>query len=910
MRDWCGEGGESWILAENMGQARWLLARFAREGIAGVRIFDADGLREELARRAGIEPAPRRLVTAAFAIKVAAQQEEGVVERNAEALAGACDALARAGWHLNQLTVDAGIARRIHRAMERGGALAGIVERRLREALPALAVRLCCLGWDATHWGDLGLLDLAAAKAQTCDVYAPSPRLPADAQQRAWIEALEQRLGLERVTCAESGFATENEALVARLENSQLADRAEARPPVLLVGRQWPDQVRLVCEQVAAWLGEKGEAAVPIGIIAPEDSATAAAVAEALEKAGVRVEHPGRVREAGWAGLILEQVARYHLRGHDIEELIELGKLLWLHGGKRWKVLEPQAVWEALDRAFQNAQSRNARILARAMPYRTDGTWATVRQMVEALGRWDAESPWAAIGAKWEGLLDVLGLEGHGIELPPRALFRNEQISERAFMEWLAAELGALRVERAQPDYAGMAPVVVTTFANAAQQTWQRLIFLDSNEHVWPAPIAENPFLPDAARARLNRVRGDSAHLLTTRDLRALEQARFLDLLEHCRGPVAFAGVLLEQTDAGDHVQPNEWVLRALIETAGDAFAPDLWAAAARGFPPDAPLALDDAEREHLERVDASRRNGTIPFDKYLFNYHESKLEPGAWSATDLDKAVTSPATFALGELFGAESTVRESFARGEGAAVGNRAHRWLGRILGLRDRLASPAPASGDDAKLERELAAARRELEEWYGADGLALPIWWETCLRKTAWATRRCLREVRGWLAAEYCAMEQKLAVSVQTPNGPMLLKGRIDILISDRPEIAGARVRMFDFKTGRSTAPSLATLEKGNGAQFAAYYLMARDAGAAEAVIGIIKPEGRASDVFGPADEASLRARFGHFADLWRDLRFGRSGPLVSEYGVYETLPLATVPIDPAILEQKAGLFLLA
>jgi len=166
------------------------------------------------------------------------------------------------------------------------------------------------------------------------------------------------------------------------------------------------------------------------------------------------------------------------------------------------------------------------------------------------------------------------------------------------------------------------------------------------------------------------------------------------------------------------------------------------------------------------------------------------------------------------------------------------------------------------------------------------------------------------VRQWVDGRHCAVEQKLAVKIQTPGGPLVIKGRIDILISDRPELAGAHVRVFDFKTGRRAAPTLASLARGQGAQFAAYYLMVRDAGAAEAVIGIIKPEEPARDVFATADETELRAAFATYANLWRDLRFGRRGPLVSDYGVCETLPLATVPIDPVILEQKAGLFLLA
>ena len=390
-----------------------------------------------------------------------------------------------------------------------------------------------------------------------------------------------------------------------------------------------------------------------------------------------------------------------------------------------------------------------------------------------------------------------------------------------------------------------------------------------------------------------------------------LEQAHFLDLVENCRGPIAFAGVLLGHGESTDHAQPNEWVLRALLETAADdEFAPDLWAAASQAFPPAPSPALDPAEHAHLETVHAARHNPALPFDRYQFNFNEAKLEPGAWPATALDSAVTCPATFALKEFLGAESIAGWTPARQESVAVGTRAHIWLGRILGLGDRFA-PAGSDRDDApKLARELAAARRELEEWYRAEGLALPLWWESCLRKTAWATRRCLREVRGALAGGYCAMEQKLAVHVGTPSGSLPITGRIDIVISDRPSLTDARVRMFDFKTGRAQTPSVSTLHSGSGAQFAAYYLMARDAGAAEAAIGVIKPEERAREVFDVDDESALRAHFALLADLRRTRRFGRRGPLVTEFGICETLPLATVPIDPAILDQKAALFLIA
>ena len=430
LRDWCLQATSepSWILVENPGQTRWLLRKFSQDSLTGIQIFDPAALRDQFARLAALQPLPRHPATAAFAIKAAAHQQPGEpsisAARNATALAAASDTLARAGWHLNQLPIDPALARRIHRAMDSAALLPGIFERRLRQALPPQPVRLCCLGWDATHWPDLALLDLAAAKVRTFDLFIPSPRLPADSQQREWIESLEQRFALERLICPESPFTSENEPLVSRLENSQLASRAESCPPILLVGREWPDQVRAVCDQIKTWLatrdrksGERqsSDSLNPIGIIAPDDSPTAIAVAETLETAGIQVEHPSRLREHPAPLLVLEHVARYHLTAHDIDQLIGLAKTLWLHFPQHWPALDPNLVHQALHRAFQSAQSRNARILARALPYRKDPTWSSLCTLVESLGRWETDLTLPALTEKWLALLSAL-------HLPPDSL--------------------------------------------------------------------------------------------------------------------------------------------------------------------------------------------------------------------------------------------------------------------------------------------------------------------------------------------------------------------------------------------------------------------------------------------------------------------------------------------------------
>ena len=393
----------------------------------------------------------------------------------------------------------------------------------LREWNAARDRRALLRGMGCDALGGDRAAGVAAGTARAFEMYVPSPRLPGDAQQREWIEGLEQRWGSrardvpgERLRLRERGAGD--------AVGEQRACRARGgAAPGLLVGVEWPDQVRLVCAQAMAWVAEHPNPGAPIGVVAPEDSATAIAVAEASRGRGFASEYPGRPQEPALAVLIIEQVARCHLSGHDVAELLELARLLWLYAPAKWSALEPESVRNALDRAFQTAQSRNSRILAQALPRRKDRAWAAAHELVEALGRGDGDLDPPALLEKWEALLAALRLPPDTIDARPDGLFHEERVTGRAFMEWLASHLSARR-RLHPPDYAMLAPVVVTTFANAAQQTWERLIFLDSNEHVWPAPIGETAAAP-----------------LTRHDLRALEQARFLDLLEHCRGPIAFA---------------------------------------------------------------------------------------------------------------------------------------------------------------------------------------------------------------------------------------------------------------------------------------------------------------------------------------------------------------------------------
>jgi hypothetical protein len=112
-------------------------------------------------------------------------------------------------------------------------------------------------------------------------------------------------------------------------------------------------------------------------------------------------------------------------------------------------------------------------------------------------------------------------------------------------------------------------------------------------------------------------------------------------------------------------------------------------------------------------------------------------------------------------------------------------------------------------------------------------------------------------------------------------------------------------ILDFKTGARDPLKLAGLSDGDGVQLA-LYVLAMQAGKA-GVLGA----SRVSPLF-PLDDApqisaadvkSLETLWSELARMEQTGVFGWHGSLRSEYGVRSTYPLATLAVDPGILDAK-------
>ena len=828
---------------------------------------------------------------------------------------------------------------------------------------------VCVFGWDAGWWPRFDLMRAAAWAADAAYVFAPSPRGTSEGVQQGWMEACEEAFSEAFEACEASGFVGAQAALAGRLEGTDLdAATDEERPaaPELLTGEDGEDLAALTVDFVARWLVEaekesEGAAGQRMVLLCPRRTPTAVTVVRALAAAGISVEDElGEIAEPGLAVQIQRAILEYQQDRNGLDGLLTLVELLNQHAaesgvdGKATVLrevfpLDPVEVRRVLHGAFAEVQHHDAGALCHAAAFARAEVGKPLRRLITHLEAWPETLPWGEALRRWgEGLagLDVSidSLEPLWSQL--QSLVVPDPVPAAAFFEYLSRVLACSPARRPAGSAHRFARVVVTTLEGAAGQSWDGVVLLDSNEGQWPLYPAENPFFDDAVRARFNvrRTEFDGRegeerphHLLTSADRAQLEHFRFLETLENCTGPLAFGSLTRDAVDAGRELYPNEWLLRCLVESdasgAQDEALLERWRRSLRkvvraGQP------LAPTERAQLELVHRRRRDPEVPFDEYFFNF-QALTGPDelpwaeAWSAGELDAAWNQPATFAMAQVFAALPwrDKARGLVRGESWMVGRLVHQWVPAALGLSKEARrfgaedwqrafnqGLARVRGEtEASLHNSLGAGKRE------KNGAAeLNLWWQGVLRKAHRATHRCLEALAELAmsdgqAERWVSVERNFRGELATGDGLLRLRARCDLVLLDRPEMAGANCQLIDIRTGAAPGSGPLTLAKaqtGKGLGLAALVSMARAEGANAhgTQAGVIHPE---RSNFALVDEESapmLQPALDLLAREQGTLVFGQRGAVVDEsgHGSVENLPLATTPVDPAVLAQKGRL----
>lgn len=886
LRDWLRDaagqvmqGRQRWMVVGSRGQARWLRKRALQEGLSllGVQFMEPLELRQKLGAALKLEARPvgREILQMLLEIETPDCSQPGL-------LLQALDEVFSAGLPVRECLPQ--VSGELVEMLKTSRAWTPALDHELAATAAKLPLDVTLVGVGAEFSSAWNLLQALRKCAGRFAMFLPQPRDLAGIEF-AWGERWAEVLGVEHEVCESTGMESRGAALMESMEGfGDVPDEGV----YLLVGADWPGQIELVRDAVLSWLAES-EPQQTMAVIAARRSPSTVQLARELQAAGVTfLDEIGTQPELPLLTAIQQQVVRYFRRGCDVEELCLLGALLERREDdpSRWQEYSEPALRRWSERAFEKVQSRNARLLAKAAPDHA------VAQLVEALGSWEPKVTWSEARKNWQRAIEVLETGSQPLEplwLRMAGLEVKGRFAADIFLRALESLLAGGKSYRfANHRYAR---VVLTTFRSAAEQAWDRVLFLDSQEGTWPLPPQENPFFNDAVRQRWNeRLAENHPPLLTSLDRTALEQARIASLISHARQGVIFAAcaVLTDGTEA----HPNEWMMRVLAlrgeplkEWRRAVFRVQSMAGSGAGF-------------ESLKEVYAGRRDPSRPFDEYSFHLGQPE-EPVAWAVTGLDTARGLPATFAVQTVLGLEPPAL--FQRSEPQVIGQMVHRWLGRALGGGDWHPTD-DREGALCRLELVVRESAAKTAEWFRAEGLEVPLWWRSLLQKAHWLARRCLERVEPdalpWLAAE-----QAMVQAVETPAGPLLLKGRFDLVLSDQEEVAGAHWHIFDFKTGRTAPPTLARGLKGDGLQFVAYRLMARDAGAASAAVGMIRQDAIFEELFAGEEEAALREALAFAARMQATGCFGQLGPLRAERAGYEVLPVATTAIEPEILQRK-------
>ena len=921
-------GAEAWVVVPTRAQAGWLRRRCLESGQAllGVKFLTPGSLRRELSMQLDLETRALGRESLEFLLRLQALKRSSPEARSVALSPTGClqalDDLGRAGWtgeetDLGEIPspVDEWL-----KILGRSGAWTPSIDAELRRrslvngtcSLPEKKrdphvsarnseIHLLIFGWDAAFFPESTLLEAAVESATTSLLLVPSPRGSSPDQDMVWVSYLEKLLGVEAEICPASEFRSVNEELVERLVRRG-EGQGSLTLPLFLAGESTDDQVAMVQKQLLLWLKE-GSCHERIALIVPAPGPLSLELCSQMLAAGLpfhdeagRPEHPPL--EMQLQGLL----SGYYLSGGNV--------LLFLELVESWKRLNPLApdpieLRSQLYRRFGRSQTQQTALLLRGVQEDHTPLLQSMAELVQQLGSWPQEECWEVLKARWQQAAALFGIGTEKLEPLWSRMdgLMTEPVNGRAFLQYVSAITESARHARDQRANQPFARVVLTTLDQAVNQSWAHVIFLESNEGIWPQRAIENAFLDDPLREALNH-RREKNHslLLTSMDSVRIGQRRFLDILENTAGQIALAAQSRNTSSPEKPYYPNEWFLQCLLLDE-ESKEPVLkrWEGLVRkesvfrigGEKSIKNQLLTDSRAElyeelrHLEQIRSSRINPELSFDEYFYCYPNATTKP--WPISRLEAAVNYPATFALEQLFGAVSAESQDFVRSENWIVGTLVHEWVRRRV--------EEERQGRNTDIEAEL-------KEKYWPETARNSLWWRTVFDLARWASESCWKQVQPQLASVDLHSEFEIHGSIETPVGPLRVKGRMDLLARDRHEWENSLAEIIDFKTGKAQVPSPVKLAQGEGMQFGAYLTLAMSLGAREVTLRCLSPKQISQRLLTQEDAVSALEGLALAARLQQSLAFGMSGSLHGEHEGSEVLPMATLPVDAETLKQKA------
>ena len=922
----------------------------------GLQFVTPVGLREMLSGDRFQKLAPREHLRLLLAI--AAEQENDADNLAAKAVVRAPDHLLRtldrlenAGWDFDKLGLDSfqPIVRRFREQLRACDfSMADAHDRQLlsrSKSDPPQFANLLISGFDSAHWPHWFLLRAAVHSAQDATVLLEYPRENSEIDL-SWIGSWEELLGEANPVRSPSAPATDALFTEAEMRGEP---RAESADHTFIVGADAAQQAEAIALLSSRFLADKD--CRRIGIIFSGVGSLPRLVASELSN--LEIPHnddfghpvPGLFESADWRAWLQLQ------RGPRLNSLVRfLGALQTrqeLFPGLRCARFE------------KTLRSINAQILiddlvlverhCRANPQPDRQEIAEVLALIRFL---PARATFAEFLAATEESFARLQWKRHWSALATESLHwidhLAEEFSRNLFLRWLEEIASSFTAGRDEAGDHPYARVQLLTVAQAQGQEWSHLIFAGLNEGTWPPPekgeFAREEEIEQFNRGiqQLNRraakqgrqgeghtaVRENHALYLGPREQRQIALRQFHALAESATAEIAIGASLAQESAPDRPWNPSELFTqlyqterrRPLTQATLKELQRETAAWLSEGRTSARPKNSGNVAQTRIAydaRRDPEKNSG-----EYDFALRAPSDRDPTLSVSEFETVMKSPALVWMKKYLGVEGAEDET--NPWSAATGQWVHRWLSGVGSDAEKIFARVPdAAGIDRAIRTAAEAKYEEIKALSHAAGKTLPDWW-----RSGWQNAFCLARILGaklatiedwpWMSAEW-SIDGSEPVRIDAENA-LLFRGRIDLLLARR-QIQGLEADelwIVDYKTGankKALAPAREDTEKrrsqlhkkildGSAVQLALYGLAARQLGARQVFLSLISPAIKPITPQLSVEQMDAEAdAFRELAKMQRTGVFGMLGPIRSAWSFNRQYPLATLAIEPEILERR-------
>jgi hypothetical protein len=788
---------------------------------------------------------------------------------------------------------------------------------------------LLLTGFHGAHWPLWHLLRAAAHASENCTVLLQHPRDKSADLDQAWIGSWEEACG-------------EAKPLDVTVEPGP------DRTTLFLAGLDTREQAEAIVGAAQQFLAD--EECTRLGILFPVAGALSRLVAAAFTRQGLpHYDATGQMAP----GIFEAPVFQSWMELQRTPRLAALLRFLTALESDHllFEKISRETIADGLQRALSALAIDDVNILIASARGR-EGKGELLSAALDAITFLPARATFSEFLNATREAFAHLGWNERWSEIERQAEWATRiraEFSRTTYLRWIEEIANSLLVTRDAPGAHPYARVHLLTPAQAEDQTWSHLIFTSLNDGVWPAAPA-GEFLPapqidalNQGTRQLNRtatrrgrqgeghvaVREGRALFVGAPQQRLLAEAQFTSLMENTTHGLAFTASVIQE-DAPERISnPGEFLNRAYHEAHGQSLSQQQMRAlrtATRhwldGVTIEPPLEIIETPAIRQTRVAYDARRVIAPADEYDFALRERPKQTEPSSVSEVEEMLRAPAMVWLKRYLGVAGEEDAGYAWN--ATVGKWTHQWLASLSDRSDDFAAFPSADEIAARIRSAADRKRSEVELLCRRAGRRLPDWWES-----GWEGALCVAQTLGrvlstaadwpWLAAEWRLDAQQIDLG---NDAELLLRGRADLLLAqtasaptslDVPELW-----IIDFKTGNKDPLNKGMKDdddaraekvrrkvlKGDALQLSLYAQAAKQLGAANVRVSLISPNlVKADPQLSLADFDACVEAFRELARMQSTGIFGFKGPLRSAYSFTRPYPIATLAIDPEIVDER-------